>query len=408
MKDLFKFIKKFVLVPLALGLFLPYGVNLAVQELSPTPEPIGWGTASYVFSALGTFVISFFVVPAVFGRSKKMYRKLFTEISHHRMLDKEVIFQMKEGLYVELIEALSFLREVSLDEGNVKQDRPRASEAIKKFIGALKSRPVYIDIRHVKNELLGAESNILATSSESISLWEDSAFQYYFVIQIVKTLLERTKAAGTPRAYTFSPTLDKDLTARFSEEENRLLAQLAEGKIPDEFFMLRFLVYDKKDYDENAFIMTPLIKVHQMLGMHCLPLLKEEVIKKMDDEGYRNKFGLNKKDLKRLEKAVDQPNVRIPDLLMIDCQIVNSDETDTQVWFYEHEKRTPERVTENRATITAQKLMFMFADMAKKPDKNRFVWNSYGGTKSDDIALYAPLACSAHPDCPERESATLG
>lgn len=153
-----------------------------------------------------------------------------------------------------------------------------------------------------------SQKNLCAVSSKNIFLWEDSTFLFYFMLSGLINIERRNKSTGTDR---YSMTLDTNKLNTFVREEKEILAKLAHGQDVAYFYVLRFLIYPLKTYQEMSEPTLQLLRAHWLFGVHCIPLVCEEIEKLLNDE--------TRKRVSSLSRVVEMgSNNKMPDFLLID------------------------------------------------------------------------------------------
>lgn len=188
--------------------------------------------------------------------------------------------------------------------------------------------------------------NLYSTSTKDIALWKSPTFLYYLNLNTIKSISE---AARGPSNVLFSTdTLDKK---EYHEDCLNLLSDYARNertKILSKYTGLRFLIYPKRIYEKNKDEIKSLISIHALGRIHCIPVIREELLNKLnkpEKDDFKELSGkLNQKirdeytDLSRIERLKLKINKKnpysdtIPDFLIIDSC---STATKSTVWWYE-------------------------------------------------------------------------
>jgi len=234
--------------------------------------------------------------------------------------------------------------------------------------------PTPVDVPHFTQEVLTASHNFCAISSKPLALWESPTFIYHLFVNGLKNLCEySTATAGI--LVGLSP--DQKAVQSFLDERDHLLESLAGGNDPESFFGLRFLIYPESVFRRRGVFITRLLEAHHVARVHCIPLIKEKLLKALEKEEKRMLGKFSGAMEKRWDYKFWARFLKwVPDVLLIDNRQIRTATTD--VWWYAGSRYTndPKHAEEARA---------VFRIIAAKAD--RAIWPGY---KVDRVAVTHP------------------
>lgn len=218
--------------------------------------------------------------------------------------------------------------------------------------------------------------NICATSSKPLALWESPTFSLYLIMNGLRNLHAYCQRTGGPLSSVSSDIRAKE---EFFDEGMELARQIADGAETLEFFTLRFLVYSRDLYVKKRPSIEALLQAHHVFRMHCIPLVKEELIEHLDTKSRALFQDLTRK----LERRRHGRFVRsgIPDMLIVDAS--DAVGASSNVWSYRRRLPVPSKHLINDARQVFRAICAS-ADVAR--------WDGYTAERIAMVALATPPA----------------
>lgn len=229
--------------------------------------------------------------------------------------------------------------------------------------------------------------NFCAISSKELALWRSPTFMYYLTLNDIKNILEFSLKH---HSIMFSnSTTDK---TAFIEEGYSLLKKVASGQVDTNFFGIRLLIYPDRVYKQFENEIKCLIQMHAIARVHCIPVIREKLIKKFSEDEKSKLSGFSKAlsqniqeeltSMSGVEKATlwlsrKNPNnpysVSIPDFLIINNNpTVRSKE---QVWWYQ--KNEPRNNNEDEEDSILKPAEDCYRLLCSKINSS-VIWPTYG------------------------------
>jgi hypothetical protein len=203
--------------------------------------------------------------------------------------------------------------------------------------------------------------NLCAVSSKDIYLWEDSTFLFYFILNGIKIIEELNIQFSGKHFYL---TLIDDDINNFISQEDIILNNLAAKVTSNNYFIIRFLIYSQKVYNENQKSIYSLLRAHWWFGIHCIPLIKENLIKKLAPEIMNR--------INELSIKVEMKEYEFPDFLLID--FLNPKKDSVCVSYY-HDGKPTIKYDDDYMITLADEVISSIARLALT-DKN-VIWTDY-------------------------------
>lgn len=259
-------------------------------------------------------------------------------------------------------------------------------------------------VQDFDNSLAEATHNFTAISSEEFALWRSPTFLYYLSVHNMKNLTEYVVHQSELKLSTETEDLRE-----FYQQGLELVDDIANEDVDREFFGLRFLIYPRSVYQRNEESVKTLIQIHAHGRIHCLPLVREDVVRGISlntreqlESFSHDVLSQNIEDeyteLSRLQRYIltikrefdllDQSHpysMSFPDLLLIDnqSQLSSSDKT---IYWYEEQLNVP-RSDRDRGNIERAERIFKILCGSFEED---MLWGDY----TDEIFRIVPVDSS--------------
>ena len=233
--------------------------------------------------------------------------------------------------------------------------------------------------------IINSKYNFCSTSTKEVALWISPTFLYYLNLNTIKSISE---AAKGPSNVIFST--DEEDKKVFHREGLSLLEDYAKNSrsnILSKYTGIRFLIYPKEVYEKNKEEIKSLISIHALGRIHCIPVIRDELINRLND--------LEKERFQSFSKELNQEvtdeytglsrakryllfitkkspyKYTIPDFLIIDSHSTVSRPT---VWWYE--KNMPRSRSDSHIIDAAQQC---FEIISKKivEEKEVLIWGEF-------------------------------
>lgn len=226
-----------------------------------------------------------------------------------------------------------------------------------------------------------ASSNFCAISSKKVVLWNSPTFLYYLTLNDVKNIQEYNLKHSEIK---FSQ--EHSVKESFYNEGFELIDKIGNKEGIFEFFGLRLLIYPKEIYKNHEKEILALIQSHAIARVHCIPVIREELIKKLKHEEkteLKEFTDIIKQEVKeeqtdisrwdrfasKFSKKDDPYSISIPDFLIINN---NPDKVpDEQIWWYEGNEANYTKKTRN-----VLKAKQCYRILCKKIKKD-IIWSQY-------------------------------
>jgi len=140
--------------------------------------------------------------------------------------------------------------------------------------------PIATDIS-IADNMAAATHNLCAISSNWLGFWLTESYLYYLHLNTAKSLQSLTKQAGS---YIEQLSNDSTLCDDFYNRGFQLARNIANRTPQSQFFSLRLLVYSAAEYDLRAGEVTNLISAQALGGVHCIPLVSDELKARMSEQ----------------------------------------------------------------------------------------------------------------------------
>jgi hypothetical protein len=228
--------------------------------------------------------------------------------------------------------------------------------AIKFFTPELPMRsPVATEISITDNIAL-ATHNLCSMSSNWLGFWLNETYVYYLHLNVAKSLQSLTKQ---DRSYLEELSKDSTACIQFYERGLALADDIAHSRPQSQFFSLRFLVYSAAEYGIHAEEVLNLIHAQALGGIHCVPLVREELKAAMSANEWNTLTYLTRDVCHQTFRLKIEPRSRATklndmltregraDFLMPDALIINNNDVipanDTyspaQAWWHDEERQ---------------------------------------------------------------------
>src|SRR6185312_11826326 len=129
------------------------------------------------------------------------------------------------------------------------------------------------------SSITSSRRSAYAISSNWLALWRTSTFRYYLHLDAAMSLAAYSSGLVSPLDRLSRAHSDQK---EFFEYGKALLRSIGEGKIPLRRHRIRLLIYPQVVYDNFANEITHLIRSHSAARIPCIPLVEEQLYKKLD------------------------------------------------------------------------------------------------------------------------------
>jgi hypothetical protein len=215
--------------------------------------------------------------------------------------------------------------------------------------------PVATEIAITDNIAL-ATHNLCSISSNWLGFWLNESYVYYLHLNVAKSLQSLTK-----QGRSYLEQLSKDSTAciQFYERGLALADDIARSRPQSQFFSLRLLVYSADEYEIHAEEVLNLIHAQALGGIHCIPLIREELKAAMSAHEWNTLTYLTRDVCHQTFRLKIEPRSRATKLndrltredrtnhLMPDALIINNNDvipateaySPAQAWWHDEERQ---------------------------------------------------------------------
>lgn len=215
--------------------------------------------------------------------------------------------------------------------------------------------PVATEISITDNIAL-ATHNLCSMSSNWLGFWLNEAYVYYLHLNVAKSLQSLTKQ---DRSYLEELSKDSTACIQFYERGLALAGDIAHGIPQSQFFSLRFLVYSAVEYEIHAEEVLNLIHAQALGGIHCIPLVREELKAAMSANELNTLINLTRDVCHQTFRLKIEPRSRAAklndmltrddrtDYLMPDALIINNNDvipandaySSAQAWWHDEQRQ---------------------------------------------------------------------